>query len=146
MNLSEQKNSIGLASTVMNTGVELRQLGSKFVGLCPFHADRTPSFYIYPDNRFHCFGCNTGGDVIDFVQKAHGLSFPDALKHLGIEKREMTPAIRRDISRRKRRVELLRQFRDSYRSGGGYCGYLPPRLFISLRTRTFQSDLGIYFK
>jgi len=50
---------------------------------CPFHEEKTPSFVIYLDsNSFYCFGCNEGGDVIDFVQKLHNVSFKEALKYL----------------------------------------------------------------
>jgi len=82
--ISELKNSIDLVSVVETAGVELSHHGNKHLGLCPLHAEKTPSFYVFQDNRFKCFGCGERGDVIDFVQKLYGLSFVDALKHLGI--------------------------------------------------------------
>ena len=49
----------------------------------PFHKDEHPSFAVYPETRsFYCFGCNAGGDVIDFVRRADNLSFRDALERL----------------------------------------------------------------
>lgn len=52
-------------------------------GLCPFHKEDTPSFTIYEDsNSYYCFGCNEGGDVIDFVMKTQNLSFYDTVKRL----------------------------------------------------------------
>ena len=110
--ISELKRNIDLAQIVRESGVELARRGTRHVGLCPFHEDRTPSFFIFQDNRFKCFGCQTSGDVVDFVQKFYGLTFPDALKFLGIEAGKVTPKIREDIKRRKRRAELVKQFKD----------------------------------
>jgi len=92
--------------------VELTNTGSKHRGLCPFHTEKTPSFFVFSDNRYKCFGCSEHGDVIDFVQKMYGLSFMDALKHLGIKQGRITREIRRDIERRKHRAELVEEFRD----------------------------------
>lgn len=63
-------------------GGKTRRSGKHFMTLCPLHKERTPSFVVYPDNRFYCFGCNEGGDSIDLVQKLHGLDFVDAVKQL----------------------------------------------------------------
>lgn len=64
--------------------VPLRQSGQEWIARCPFHNDRTPSFTIYDGGRrFKCFGCGAGGDVLDFVQRAYGLSLPDAARILG---------------------------------------------------------------
>ncbi len=61
----------------------LRLVGSRFTGLCCFHEEKTPSFYIFPDNRWHCFGaCSTGGDVINFIMKLKKLTFPEAVRYL----------------------------------------------------------------
>lgn len=105
------KNSINLLDVVQAAGVELKQRGSRHVGLCPFHDEKTPSFYVFDDGGFKCFGCGESGDVIDFVQKIYGLSFQDALRHLGIEKGELTPLMKAEIEQRKRKAELVRRFR-----------------------------------
>lgn len=61
----------------------LRRVGSRFTGLCCFHEEKTPSFFIFPDNRWHCFGaCSTGGDVINFIMKLKKLTFPEAVRYL----------------------------------------------------------------
>ena len=99
--LAVQKNNLDIVSIIESAGVELKRSGTRHVGLCPFHADKDPSFYIFDDNRFKCFGCGEHGDVIDFVQKYYGLSFPDALKHLGIEKGELTSETKAEIECRK---------------------------------------------
>ncbi len=110
--IAELKQNIDLVSVVESAGVELKRSGTRKVGLCPFHTERTPSFFVFPNNRFYCFSCNSKGDVIDFVQRLHGLSFKDALKYLGIERGRVTPKIREDIQQRKRRAELIKQFKD----------------------------------
>jgi hypothetical protein len=110
--LSERIKNLDAVSIIENSGVQLRKAGSRHVGLCPFHDDRNPSLSVYPDNHFKCFSCGAYGDQIDFVQKMYGLSFLDALKHLGIEQGPVTPEIKRDIAERKRRSELVKQFRE----------------------------------
>ena len=63
--------------------LDLKQAGDKFISLCPFHNEKTPSFYLYPDsNSFHCFGCQEHGDVIKLAMSLHGVSFTDAIKIL----------------------------------------------------------------
>jgi DNA primase len=63
--------------------VALRKSGKSLQGLCPFHNERTPSFYVFPESQtWHCFGCNEGGDVFTFVEKQQGLDFRDALLYL----------------------------------------------------------------
>ncbi|MBI9114330.1 DNA primase [Sanguibacter suaedae] len=64
--------------------VTLRSAGvGSMKGLCPFHDERSPSFHVRPQvGRWHCFGCNEGGDVISFVQKIDGLGFTEAVEHL----------------------------------------------------------------
>ncbi len=63
--------------------VALQKSGKSFKGLCPFHSERTPSFYVFAESQtWHCFGCNEGGDIFAFVQKQQGLEFRDALAYL----------------------------------------------------------------
>jgi DNA primase len=63
--------------------VSLRKTGKNHVGLCPFHAEKTPSFSVNPDKQiFHCFGCGVGGDVFKFLELQEGLNFPEAVKNL----------------------------------------------------------------
>jgi DNA primase len=62
---------------------DLRRVGQRWVGLCPFHDERTPSFNVNPDHkRYHCFGCGVSGDAIDFVQETESLDFVGALEVL----------------------------------------------------------------
>ena len=111
--ISDLKNNIDLASYVQGAGVEMKSRGGRSVGHCPFHTEKTPSFYVFPGNRFKCFGCGESGDSIDFVQKYHGVDFKTALQILGINTRrqEITPKVRKQINQRKQRAELVEAFR-----------------------------------
>lgn len=60
----------------------LSQTGSRFIGKCPFHEDNSPSFVIYDNNTFFCFGCQISGDAIDFYAKTHKLNFREAVLRL----------------------------------------------------------------
>jgi DNA primase len=63
--------------------IELKRAGSYYKGLCPFHQERNPSFFVSPQKQiFKCFGCNVGGDVITFYMKIENLSFKEAVKNL----------------------------------------------------------------
>lgn len=63
--------------------VDLKRSGSNYMGLCPFHSEKTPSFSVSPSKSiFRCFGCGVGGDVITFVMKRENLSFPEAVEFL----------------------------------------------------------------
>ncbi|MCR4427902.1 MAG: DNA primase [Caldiserica bacterium] len=63
--------------------VNLRRSGKNFVGLCPFHQEKTPSFTVSPERRmFYCFGCHAGGDAISFLMKIEKLTFPEAVEAL----------------------------------------------------------------
>jgi DNA primase catalytic core len=80
--------------------VSLRKRGNDLVGLCPFHAEKTPSFHVHPDKGFFkCFGCGAGGDVIAFLSKLENLAFPDAVRVLaqraGVELEPENPAVSR---------------------------------------------------
>lgn len=83
---------------VVSRYVRLTRKGRRMVGLCPFHSEKTPSFGVSTDKQlYHCFGCQAGGDVIDFVRRIEGLEFMEALRMLAAEagvslpEREETP-------------------------------------------------------
>ena len=68
---------------VISAYTTLRRSGKEYVGLCPFHTEKTPSFYVNEGKGvFHCWGCGEGGDVIAFIQKMEGLDFKGALGRL----------------------------------------------------------------
>jgi DNA primase len=89
-------------------GLSMRQREKHFWACCPLHQERTPSFCVDTEKqRFKCFGCGASGDVVDFIMKSHGLSFPDALRYLGINGDRPTRPDLRDIKRH----EAVRKFR-----------------------------------
>ena len=68
---------------VISKYVSLKKSGSRYVGLCPFHSEKTPSFSVSPDKQlYHCFGCGEGGNVITFIMKEENLPFIDAVRLL----------------------------------------------------------------
>ncbi len=72
-----------LAEVVESAGVKLKGRGRVRQGFCPFHEESEGSFTVYGDTeRFWCFGCGAGGDVLDFLQRVEGLSLPDAIRRL----------------------------------------------------------------
>ena len=69
--------------TVIQDYVSLRKAGTNYKGLCPFHNEKSPSFTVNRDKGFfHCFGCNTGGDVFKFIELQEKLGFQDTVKHV----------------------------------------------------------------
>lgn len=68
---------------VVSAYVNLKKAGRLYSGRCPFHNEKTPSFYVYPDTQsFYCFGCGAGGEVITFIKKIENLDYIDAVKLL----------------------------------------------------------------
>lgn len=68
---------------LIGQSVALKKRGKSFIGLCPFHQEKTPSFHVHPDRGyFYCFGCKAAGNAIDFVMRRDRLEFVDALRHL----------------------------------------------------------------
>ncbi|MGC9772475.1 DNA primase [Fervidobacterium islandicum] len=69
---------------VISEYVNLQKVGSNYRGLCPFHLETTPSFYVSPQKGiYHCFGCGASGDVIKFVQEIENISYVEAVRKLG---------------------------------------------------------------
>jgi DNA primase len=94
--------------------VRLTQKGSSWMGLCPFHQERSPSFSVVPNKGiYHCFGCGEGGDAFTFIQKTRGLSFIESVKELGdqvgvrVDDREMSPQERQRLRDRASLHELI---------------------------------------
>lgn len=96
--------------------VRLERAGKNYKGLCPFHTEKTPSFFVSPElNRFHCFGCGASGDAFAFLMRIEGLSFREALRQLaqraGIELHEdALPAEAPDERERLRKLLFAANF------------------------------------
>ncbi len=93
---------------VVSEFVSLKKVGVNYRGLCPFHNDHTPSFYVSPARRScHCFVCGEGGDSVGFIMKHEQLTYPDALRwlanryHIEIEERQLTEEQKKEQSDRE---------------------------------------------
>jgi DNA primase len=91
---------------IIGASLELKPSGTnRYVGLCPFHLEKTPSFHVSRDRQqFYCFGCEKGGDAIGFVREFEGLSFVEALRKLADRAHIQLPA----MTEREDREEYLR--------------------------------------
>lgn len=103
---------------IVSRYVHLKRSGSNFVGLCPFHNEKTPSFTVSGAKQlFHCFGCGVGGDVITFIMKIENLSFVEAVKYLaelqGIEVEEDNKA-NLQIRKEKQNIYEINKLAASY--------------------------------
>ena len=104
--ISEIKNAADIVD-VVSESVLLKKAGKNYIGLCPFHSEKTPSFTVSPDKQiFHCFGCSTGGNVFSFLMKQDGYSFPEAARHLAkrygvdIPERPLSPEQKKEYQRK----------------------------------------------
>lgn len=89
--------------------VPLKKSGQNWKGICPFHAEKTPSFMVSPSKQiFHCFGCSSGGDVITFIAKYDNLSFHDAVEFLAKKAGIPYSSVRKD-SRTLQKDEQIRK-------------------------------------
>jgi DNA primase len=80
--VDEVRNRIDVVDLISEY-LQLKKAGRNHQGLCPFHAEKTPSFSVSREKQFfYCFGCGEGGNIFTFVMKMEGLSFPEAVRHL----------------------------------------------------------------
>src|ERR1035438_3988772 len=102
---------------VIGEYVRLKKSGQNFTGLCPFHAEKSPSFAVHPVKQiYHCFGCGAGGDVFKFVMEMDKISFPEAIRVVaekcGIaipRAKERTPEERQENQQRTSLVKMPRE-------------------------------------
>jgi DNA primase len=128
----------------------LKKVGQRWIGLCPFHAEKTPSFSINAtEGLFYCFGCQAKGDVITFVREVEHLEFAEAVERLaakaGVQVRYDQAAVSRDHQRRDRLVEVMKQAVEWYHQrllagddGAAARSYLRSRGYDGDVVRQFQ--------
>ena len=109
--LDELRNRISLPGLI-GRRVKLVRRGREFAGLCPFHHEKTPSFYVVDDKSFfHCFGCGAHGDVVGFVMRADNLDFIEAIEKLageaGLAVPRASPEERERAQRQKTLLEAM---------------------------------------
>ncbi|HET7484283.1 MAG TPA: DNA primase [Solirubrobacterales bacterium] len=108
---------------VISAHTDLRRQGTRWVGLCPFHEERTPSFSVDAQEKlYHCFGCGVGGDTIKFVEEKEGLGFAEAVELLAerygveLEREKEDPRAEAKRQQRRRLGELLDRTASFYAS------------------------------
>lgn len=125
---------------IISDYVSLKRRGRNFIGLCPFHSEKTPSFTVSPEKKlFHCFGCQVSGDHIGFVMQMDNVSFAEAIRHIAgrmgitIVEKELTSE---QAKQRSEREELQRLF---YAVREAFSSYLEE----STDVRDYLSSRGI---
>lgn len=97
---------------LIGASIRLEKAGANFKARCPFHGEKTPSFFVSPPRQmWHCFGCGKGGDHFQFIQELEGVEFPEALKILA--ERAGIELVREDPRLRSERVRLLSLLEDA---------------------------------
>ncbi|MGE5253761.1 MAG: DNA primase [Planctomycetaceae bacterium] len=92
---------------VVSDYVSLKKSGKNYLGLCPFHSERTPSFTVNEEKGiFHCFGCGTGGNVFNFLMRTGQMSFPEAVR--AVAKRYNVPLPTKELSEEEKRRRSLK--------------------------------------
>ena len=109
---------------VVSRYVQLRKGGANYLGLCPFHGEKTPSFTVSPAKQFyHCFGCGEHGNAIGFLMAYGGMGYVDAVKELassaGMQVPEERPRTKEEVARQERETDLyavMEKAMDFYRA------------------------------
>lgn len=132
---------------VISGYVNVQKAGANFKARCPFHNEKTPSFFISPERQiWHCFGCGKGGDIFGFVKEIEGVEFPEALRILarkaGVQLQEFDPKAKDAKSRLLEAVELAAKFfeKQLWESPAGRpaLNYLHERGFADETIREFR--------
>jgi DNA primase len=140
-------------SGLIGRSTKLTKAGNEFKACCPFHQEKTPSFYVNDDKHFyHCFGCGAHGDAIRFLTDARGLDFLDAVKELaaaaGLELPTPDPATRERAERAAGLHEVMARAAGWFReqlgglSGGSARAYLDKRAFPAATQAEFGFGLA----
>ncbi len=132
---------------IVSEVVRLKKAGKNYLGLCPFHSEKTPSFTVNREKQiFHCFGCHEGGNVFSFLMKYQGISFPEAARMLArrynieIPSAEASPAQKKAASEKEKLREVNRQAAEFFHA----ClkdGRLGKKALAYLENRGITSDI-----
>jgi DNA primase len=123
--------------------VALKKRGASFIGLCPFHQEKTPSFNVHPDKQFFkCFGCGKGGNAIDFVIERDRVEFKDALRMLAEAAGIQLPS----FARSKEQASELQILRDAQSSACMFFEKMLAEPEIGQPARSYLADRGFNFE
>ena len=115
--INEIKEAVNIVD-IVGESVALTKAGRNYLGLCPFHGEKTPSFNVVEDKQFyHCFGCGRSGDVFKFIEEMQGLSFAESVQvvaekagfqlDIPISERQVKAFFYSELSRALLRLQLL---------------------------------------
>jgi DNA primase len=144
--ISEIKNAVDIVD-IISDSVLLKKTGRNFVGLCPFHSEKTPSFTVSPEKQiYHCFGCGNGGNAFSFLMNQEGLTFPEAARALAkryginIPARTLSPEQRKAIDQKEKLLNINKLAMDYFQQ----ClttGVAGQRARSYLKQRGFSKDI-----
>jgi DNA primase len=133
--VDEIKNRLDIVE-VIGSYIRLQKAGRNYRALCPFHSEKAPSFFVSPEKQmWHCFGCNKGGSIFDFVMEIEGVEFGDTLRMLaqraGVELKKIDPKLKTERTRLYEICSLANHFfvrqLEGSRTGKRMQGYLNSR-------------------
>lgn len=112
--VDEIKNKLDIVEVIQGY-IRLQKAGRNYKALCPFHSEKAPSFMVSPEKQmWHCFGCNKGGSIFDFIMEMEGVEFGDALRMLaqraGVELKKVDPQLKTERTRIYEICHLANQF------------------------------------
>jgi len=151
LDFSAIKNAANIVEIVSET-IQLKRVGKNYMGLCPFHTEKTPSFSVSPEKGlFYCFGCGEGGDVLTFLMLRDGIGFIEAARYLSrkygvaMPERQLNPHQQRRLQARERQLALHRTATEYFshtlehpRLGKPARAYLKQRGITAETSQTFR--------
>jgi DNA primase len=142
MDFSDAKEEVRKAADIVEIigqYVQLKKAGQNYVGLCPFHSERSPSFTVNQNKQiYHCFGCGRGGDVFTFWMEYHNLSFPQSLEDLA-ERYHIPLPQRRDVAAERKKEGIKEQL---FRINELACTYFHEMLLESAKGKPGRDYLA----